>query len=520
MLTATEKQQLLYAMEDLLYEYDYEYNRSSLREIIDEWASQKETLIEAFKRHPNYIEGKFMIAFDSNYDREIDIEQCKEFSEWLKHIMPDYVGGLPTEINERRIQDGAEHLPYDIYFFICDLDRYSFRTLSDDLAHRLNEMVPAIHAHSGQKTSRVINKLCTYLGYSKHPDYNKEFAKYADALSPMTIKRHTILSLNPLDYLTMSFGNSWASCHTIDKDNKRGMPNSYSGMYSSGTISYMLDSSSMVFYTVDASYNEDEYWTQPKINRQMFHYGEDKLVQGRLYPQSNDGDGSVYEPYRKIVQSIMSIIFDFPNLWTLRKGVEAANKYIITDGTHYPDYIHFSNCTLSLVADRPNENKFTVGANPICIECGSRHTVEDNINCCRSDSNVCEDCGRRLSEDDEYWVNDHCYCRDCVSYCEVCDEYYRGDSTYIASEDRYVCDWCAEHRYTECEECGEYIPNDDRVWVESIDGYVCEDCCDNHYFKCEECGEYYHNNDAVVLDDGTVVCEGCYDKLRKNEEEC
>ena len=486
MLTTTERTELLYSMEDLLDEYDYDYDRSSLREIIDEWAEQKATLIEAFKRHPNYIEGKFMIAFDSNYDREIDTNQCAEFSRWLQFIMPHYLEGLPTEINDQRMQDGAAYLPYGIYYFICDLHRYSYRTLPEDLANQLNEMVPAIHAHSGQKTSRVINKLCTYLGYAKHPDYNKEFAKYADALSPMTIKRHTILSLNPLDYLTMSFGNSWASCHTIDKDNKRNMPNSHSGMYSSGTISYMLDASSMVFYTVDASYDGNEYWTQPKINRQMFHYGEDKLVQGRLYPQSNDGDGTVYEPYRKIVQNIMSIIFDFPNLWTLRKGSGHASKYIITKGTHYPDYNHFCNCTLSLVADRTNENCFAVGAKPICIECGSRHDVEDNINCCRSNANVCEDCGRRLNEGDECWVGDYCYCRDCVSYCECCDEYYREEGNYIASEDRYVCDWCLDNRFT----------------------------------LCEECGEYYHNDNAVVLEDGTVVCEDCCDKLNNEEEEC
>lgn len=519
MLTATEKQNLMSAMKDLLDEYYYEYSTYSLDDIIEEWAEQKATLIEAFKRHPNYVEGKFMIAFDSNYEREIDTVQCKEFSRWIQRIMIDYVGTLPSEMNERRIRDGASYLPYDLYYFLVDLDRYSFRIISDDLAYELNRIVPEIHAHSGQKTSRVINKLLTYLGYAKHPDYNKEFAKYADALSPMTIKRHTVLSLNPLDYLTMSFGNSWASCHTIDKDNKRGMPNSYSGMYSSGTISYMLDPSSMVFYTVDASYDGDEYWTQPKINRQMFHYGEDKLVQGRLYPQSNDGDGTVYEPYRKIVQNIMSIIFDFPNLWTLRKGIEPASKYIITKGTHYPDYIHFCNCTLSLVSDRPNEKSFVVGAKPICIECGERHDVEDNINCCDSDLHTCADCGRRINDDDAYWINGECYCENCVTYCECCDEYYRGDGVWIECEDRYVCDYCADRYYTECEDCGEYIPDENRVYIDGADAYVCEDCFEANYFRCEVCDCYHHNDNANTLRDGRVVCEDCFEEITENEYE-
>ena len=164
--------------------------------------------------------------------------------------------------------------------------------------------------------------------------------------------------MNPLDYLTMSFGNSWASCHTIDKTNKRRMPNSYEGMYSSGTVSYMLDKPSMVFYTVDAAYEGKDFWHEPKINRQMFHWAEDKLVQGRLYPQDNDGNGGAYTPYREIVQKIMSEIFEFPNLWTVSKGTDAASKYVVSEGTHYRDYESYSNCTLSRPKGSENEEYF------------------------------------------------------------------------------------------------------------------------------------------------------------------
>jgi hypothetical protein len=201
-----------------------------------------------------------------------------------------------------------------------------------------------------------MNKLFTYLGYNKHPDYNREFAKYADALNPLVIKRHTILSLNPLDYLTMSFGNSWASCHTIDKENKRNMPNSYQGQYSSGTMSYMLDATSMVFYTVDKSYEGIEYWTQPKINRQMFHYAEDKLVQGRLYPQDNDGCQNEYTGYRNLVQEIIAQVLEVPNLWSLKIGTNAAGRYIYTRGTHYADYCYYDNCSLSTLKGSENED--------------------------------------------------------------------------------------------------------------------------------------------------------------------
>ena len=172
---------------------------------------------------------------------------------------------VPKEVEETRKKEGCHFLPSDAYLALSydGMLRTLDVLLTSEQAEEINKVFPFAYAHTGQKANRVVNKIMKYLGYDKHPDYNKEYAKYADSMSPMTIKRHTILSLNPIDYLKMSFGNSWASCHTIDQKNKRDMPNSYQGAYCSGTISYMLDGTSMVFYTVDASYEGDEFYDEP-----------------------------------------------------------------------------------------------------------------------------------------------------------------------------------------------------------------------------------------------------------------
>lgn len=519
MLTTNERNYLLNSMEELLVEYDYEYSESALNDIIDEWASQKAGLIEAFKKHPNYIEGKFMIAFDADYERKIELQPSYDFSRWIRFTaIVEREGELPAEVIAR-MQEG-ECLPQDMFDFFYLLASFAERVLSERTTDFINRAFPTIRAHVGQKTSRVVNKICQYLGFDKVDGYNREFAKYADSLSPMIIKRHTILSVNPLDYLTMSFGNSWASCHTIDKANKRRMPNNYSGCYSSGTISYMLDSTSMVLYTVDAGYNGNEYWTQPKINRQMFHYGEEKLVQARLYPQDNDGASDAYMPYRNIVQQIVSEIFGFPNLWTLNKGTSAASRYIDSRGTHYRDYYHYGSCTLSRVKGSENEDFITVGASPICIECGSRHSTENNINCCHG-SYICEDCGDRISEDDVIWIDGDPYCRDCCSYCDHCEEYHRGNSTYIPSNYRNVCDSCLEYYYTYCDECDEYVHNDDAYYIECEDRYVCESCLHQNYFYCDDCGEYYPLDDRNEYD-YLSLCPTCYNERQEynNEDAC
>ena len=508
-ITYEERETILKNMVKVLDEYDYNYTTDALYKIIDTWATNKADLILAFKKHPNYLKGKFMIAFSHNFNREIDLNALELFKRWLfdfdtcmalREFMPE----------EMRIEviDYGRKLPDAIYRFLCDLPNMTEQYINDDIVENLNIICPDVHAHKGQKMSRVINKILSYIGYNKLPDYNREFAKYADALNPLQITRHTVVSVNPLDYLTMSFGNSWASCHTIDKTNKRGMPNSYEGMYSSGTVSYMLDKPSMVFYTVDASYNGNDFWNEPKINRQMFHWGEEKLVQGRLYPQDNDYNNGAYTPYREIVQNIISELFGFPNLWTVSKGTGAADRYVISKGTHYRDYANYDNCTLSRPKGSENEQLITVGHDPICINCGKEHDKQDNISCCGNEY-ICTHCGCVIEdEEDVVWINDEPYCEDCTYRCECCGtDYVVGDSTETR-DCWYVCPECLSENYTRCEECGEYVRNDCARYVDGEDIYVCDSCFDDGFRQCDGCGEFYRANNMIERAE-RMLCHNC-----------
>lgn len=516
-ITKEERNHLLDSITNLLSHYDYEYSSMALNYILDVWASEKSYLIEAFKKHPNYVDGQFMIVYEMDTYRDIDVRAIERFSSYIYDVVKEMYATLPASINERRKLEDCAFLPSDLYCFMTRIHNITERTVSDEIAAKLNNIIPEVSVHSGEKTSRVINKICRYLGYDKHPEYNREFAKYADGLSPLTIKRHTILSINPLDYLTMSFGNSWSSCHTIDKGNRRGMPSGYHGQYSSGTMSYMLDPSSMVLYTVDGDYDGKEFWNQPKINRQMFHWGENKLVQSRLYPQGNDYDGSAYEPFRHLAQEIISTIFEFPNLWTTSKGTDAASRYIHSQGTHYADYCYFSNCRLCRPKDDTNEEIFVVGANPICIECGEEHDCEDNINCCRSGL-YCDDCGSSIDEDDAIYIDGYAYCRDCVSYCERCGEYHRSESYYIESEGRSVCEWCCDNYYRYCDICDCYEPNDNVRYIETENIYICDGCAEEEIEVCSCCGREYLGAGLIHTDDNRKICSSCIAKEMQDNE--
>lgn len=521
------KKVLLNKMRNLLDEYEYDYNDYALEKIIDTWYENKEGLRQILSKHPNWNEDEQAVIFDIDVNREINGDAIEEFYWWLRD-------------NFQKIF----YLPQKTL-------------LEEEDVEKIKERYPEFKGVAGQKVSRAMNKLFCQFGIDKHEDYNREFAKFADAVNPLKITRHTVISINLLDYLTMSFGNSWASCHTIDKTNRRHMPNNYQGCYSSGTLSYGLDHTSMVFYTVDASFNGTDYYLQPKINRQMFHYENEKLIQGRLYPQSCDyGSCDSYTMYRNIMQSIIALGLDVPNRWDLKKGTEPCRRWTESYGTHYRDYLNFENCTLSILKDSENDETVYIGRRPICIECGEVHSTEDNINCCATHYVYCEDCGCRIYEDAAIYVDGDYYCSDCVTYCEDCERYHRNDDVrYVESVNRYVCDNCLDYYYRYCEDCHEYYPEDEctyleseygyvtneylnehyecceecgeyhkkeeMTFVESAHGYVCEDCLCDKYAFCEECGAYYKLSDCKYVKNAGYVCEDCYDyKYSDEEEEC
>lgn len=161
--------------------------------------------------------------------------------------------------------------------FVCT-ERLQRTAFDERTASLIKECYPDIKGISaGQKTSRAVKKICTLIGITSntYSDFEKRYAKYSDAINPLDVVRHTILSVNPVDYLLSSNGNSWSSCHTLDKNN----PNGFSGCHCSGTMSYLLDGTTMVYYQVDKEYDGNDLEFEPKIIRQLFHYKDGILVQ-------------------------------------------------------------------------------------------------------------------------------------------------------------------------------------------------------------------------------------------------
>ena len=340
--------------------------------------------------------------------------------------------------------------------------------------------------HTGAKTSREIRKLCEKEGIFKDTERNargsliceQEFANFADALNKKTYKETLIISVNPLDYWTMSFGHNWSSCHTIDKNNRRpnNGGNHYNGCYSGGTESYMLDSSTFIVYTGDMF---------DKIKRNNFHVSEhgELLCQGRLYPDGRDGgDAGLPAQFRHYVQEVVAQCYGMNNEWTIKKGTSACGDYIsqYQPNVNYEDFFHYDDCNITLNRQRHQDRYINVGSDIICPVCGERHTTQEWI--------TCEDCRREV-----------------YAVCDECGEdIFEGDDYIYTADGRYFC--CADC----AENAGYRMCYDDDEWHDD-------------WFEDPYDGEYYHEA-SITLHDGTqygternAIDDGCVEAFDNGE---
>lgn len=507
------KETMKRGMIKVLNMYDIPWGTSAIDKIIDIWAEDKAPLIELLRHHPNWNEEKCYVAFDQNVKGQTDDKKIYQFLDWVMDITY-YTNGLG------------------------ELRYYKEQLLDSEMAEMIKQSYPDIKGiAAGQKTSRAVNKICKFLGMDKRENYEREYAKYSDAINPLDVVRHTILSINPVDYLLSSNGNSWSSCHTLDKNN----PNGFSGCHCSGTMSYLLDGTTMVYYQVDKEYDGNDLEFEPKIIRQLFHYKDGVLVQGRLYPQCNDGQNSLYTPIRAQLQKIIADCLVAPNLWRKKGGASACSSVINSKGTHYRDYECQNECSVSRIVKmipkgRVDNRKMTVGHDIYCTKCGDWHDNESILLCedCADSygeevgTRRCVTCGSRGDEEDMYLINGDWYCCDCSTYCDCCDE--RVPNSYINYYDElnmYICDDCRDEKFTTCDCCDDLCRDDDVTWVESTDEYVCDHCLrinytyvesEDDYFlnekvkECKECGSLY-----VIEDGDKGLCPDCEEKETGDE---
>ena len=554
--------------------------KDGIRKNVEEWLGKKTPLFKLLRKHPNWNEEAKAVIYhqtehrmpsyeDSKVAFDTLVDSCGYYSfenncPWDK--IQSYFDNMTDEewkimIIESHIRDVAfvpcdYKAPVSLFkrLFECIFTQEPMNSMTEFTANCINRIFPDIRVHVGQKSSRIANKLLSKFGFDKAPDYNKLFAKLADSMNPFDVERITVLSANIIDFLLMSNGNSWRSCHTI----LSGGPDNYGGCYMGGTLSYANDSESLIFYTVDKDYQGTDYCFEPKINRQVFFWDYPVLVQERLYPQCNDNTEqgrTLVKQYRTVVEDIMATCLEAPNLWVkeIRNRANINNRpdtFMYEDWSAFPNYIvHIKKETAvsdseveegedSEVSDHSyvvrSAKRIAVGGTSYCINCGAEKCEDDfkdgenshnSLLCsnCHPDENTvkCANCGCRCDCDDMHYINGDWYCDDCCFYCEYHQEYEAGNYEHVENYGNVCEDGLGDGDFYYCDECEEWHYDKPTTtvtdrWGDSIE--VCDDCLEEYYTQCDDCEEYFFHRNMFTLG-SYCYCEACYDRRMEAEDE-
>lgn len=423
----------LSALKSELYEVMYKYEKSfseiGVMANLMAWQTAKADLLHLLRQHPDWNETEQAIIFDCNQALTIQPDMVDETSFALLDIASEMLDG-------ERLEDFRAALN-------AAVSGYS-RTVSEEKLEILRQR-GGIRCAADQKASRIIGQLCKKFGVSGHERYNAVFAQLADALNPLTMQEIGVLSVHPCDYLEMSSkSNTWMSCHRLN-----------GGQYQAGCLSYMNDSVSMVFYTVDADV-QGTYRKAIRRHRQMFFYKDGALFQSRLYPADTGNAADVSKLFRHLVQKAVARCLREPNLWYLKTKRSDLNGHYATApcSLHYPDYEYHGN--LSILRGHANDTVLLIGAAALCVCCGDELRNNNSLKCSCKDEVVCRKCGQTVAREQGSYLEDGFYCNACLHICTACGRPTLG-TMYPAYDRRgalvQVCHDCYQQLTAGCAAC-------------------------------------------------------------------
>jgi hypothetical protein len=390
-------QDLINAFYSVMHKYEKFFSPLGVRANLERWAENKGDLTNLLRAHPNWNESEKAVIFEITIMRGIENDSVVKHRAALCELT---VSELPEE-RRTRFRQAVIAATTD---YSVTPSEHNIEVIKD----RAN-----IDCVVGQKSSRIIGKICKAFGVHKNSEYNKVFAQLSDALNPKEVRRKALLSVHPCDFLEMSSkSSSWTSCHGLK-----------SGCHQAGCLSYLTDRDSMIFYTVDSKV-EREFYKAPRRSRQMFYYHEGILLQSRLYPDCSNKE--IIKQNRHMVQEAIACCLGVQNRWVLKskKSNNMSDYYTTVDGSkQYADYVH-DNTAFSFLKGYnvlPG-NGLRIGSRPTCVCCGKVNEVRGgDIKCRCKDLTVCFECGQVVTSDSARYHEDKWLCNACLRICSRCD---------------------------------------------------------------------------------------------------
>lgn len=446
-------------------------------------------------------------------------------SEDFASLTPEFLAGPSSTEISNFVNNGVRQIAYntnlDGYTVSNLISGFSSVLISEFLnkdSKKIGDANGLLNSIKGMKIGKVLNTLLDFniltaannnLDFSKKDiDYIRntiiggKISSFINSNAGDTYaNRSLVISINPVDFLTMSCGTSWSSCMTPD------------GGYSSGTLPYATGKDTLIVYLMNTGDEED--LNDPKrivdkIWRQIAYLSEDKLVvMQKSYPDRND--------YLSVLSSViigkeanLNLCIDSISKSNINEEIILFNKGL---SCGYVDLDH--GCTPEFVfgpKEIVSESEYKISAQEVayCLQCGTNHYyLSDSFGLCDDcgGNEICENCDCRFNIGSEggITVDDWTVCGDCLDHYYVYSNCEYGfilesDSTLFAYKNSYNGRFDLDYAYSS--DNGIVYKNE----IEDFDIEVASKITNVFHILeddlefCEETGTYFVNIDNIPDD--------------------
>lgn len=435
---------------------------ANLHITLNEWNKNKKTLYKALGHN---LRVKIPIEMEKT-----DVDFDKELSEVYHQIFPPYRQSYDAyisaieraenkvKLNEKlclvddlilflqKLRDNRKICFDDIicvgwlfnydnirYGYIKDLPRFTVNKYCFKFDNREMTIEP------GQKIIKTIQKVLNFYGYDMSNGLFEEFRnKVSNITTSSNIKSNLVLSIHPIDYMTMSDNDcGWSSCMSW-KNN---------GMYSDGTIEMMNSNMIIVAYLEsDNQFIVNNHIIPNKSWRTLLYVHKNILVAGKSYPYHNSElDKKVLEELYKLVNKNLKWDYKYKeqeykdlysylpneedqinNLWVSKKQI-----VIVTGHAMYNDLLEDKDSVYFCYRNIPKKGMvLNASGKNTCLICGLQHygtTSEKICNSCKENYSCCN-CGNVDLSKKHFEIsvaNDNNYRVHRERICEYCIDDYR-----------------------------------------------------------------------------------------------
>lgn len=436
---------------------------ANLHITLNEWNKSKRTLYKVLGRN---LRVKIPIEI-----KKTDIDFYRELSKVYRQVFLgrngsyDYYSDAVFRANNKKRSNKRLSLVDDLVLFLENLNCNSkiklhdiFCILSlfhyDNIKNGYIKMLPNIAINNkyclefndkkmtiecGQKIIKTIQKVLNFYGYDMSNGLFEEFRnKVSNITTSSNIKSNLVLSIHPIDYMTMSDNNcGWSSCMSWTNN----------GMYSDGTIEMMNSNMVIVAYLEsDNPFVVNNHVIPNKSWRTLLYVHKNILVAGKSYPYYNSElDKKVLEELYKLVnknlkwdykykeQEYRDLYSYLPNeedqidiYWVSKKQI-----VIVTGHAMYNDLLEDKDNVYFCYRNIPKKGMvLNASGKNTCLICGLQHygttskkicsSCKENYSCCN-----CENVDSSKKHFEIFAVNDDNYKVYRESICEHCIDDYR-----------------------------------------------------------------------------------------------